>query len=326
MLRVGILGAAGIAPAAIIRPANRRSDVVITAVASRSESAASQYASTWSIERAYGDYRALLADPEVDLVYNALPPSGHAEWSIAALEAGKDVLCEKPFAMNAKQARRMRASADETGRRLIEAFHDRYHPLSHELDVIKASGRLGDILSLEANFLATNSYDPKSLRHDPALGGGALMDLGCYPVHWVRAFMGAEPTVTSAEAVLNPSGADMNMDASLLFPSGATARVRCAMDYEGAMVNSLDIVGTRGTLHVDNPVFPSRGHYIREEVDGIVRELTVRGATSYDHQLDAIVAGLESGAPLLTEGEDSVANMTVIDGIYAAAGMSLDFD
>ncbi|WBM79998.1 Gfo/Idh/MocA family oxidoreductase [Cryobacterium breve] len=132
MLRIGILGAAGIAPAAIIRPARRRTDVVIAAVASRRASAAAAYALEHGIERSYGDYRALLADPDIDLVYVALPPSEHAEWSIAALEAGKDVLCEKPFAMNATEAGRMRRVAAETGQRLIEAFHDRYHPLSLE--------------------------------------------------------------------------------------------------------------------------------------------------------------------------------------------------
>lgn len=126
MLRIGILGTAGIAPAAVIGPARRRTDVV--AVASRREESARQYAESNGIERFYGDYSALLSDPGVDLVYNALPPSEHATWSIAALQAGKHVLCEKPFAMNAGEAAQMLEAAQSSGHRLIEAFHDRYHP------------------------------------------------------------------------------------------------------------------------------------------------------------------------------------------------------
>jgi predicted dehydrogenase len=324
VLKIGILGAAGIAPAAIIRPAKRRDDAAVVAVASRSASSAASYAETHGIERSYGDYRELLADPQVDLIYNALPPSGHAEWTIAALEAGKDVLCEKPFAMNAVQARRMRKAADDTGRRLIEAFHDRYHPLSLELDAIKASGVIGDFVSLEGDFSVSNSFKPESLRHDPALGGGSLMDLGCYPVHWVRALMGEEPTVDSAVATLNPMGADMSVDAALTFPSGTTARVISSMESTASR-NSLGIVGTLGTAHIDNLVFPSRGHSITTEIDGLKRSLTVRGDETYDHQLAAVIRGLKTGEQLPTEGDDSVANMVVIDAIYAAAGFSRDY-
>lgn len=325
MLRIGILGAAGIAPAAVIRPARRRSDVVIAAVASRRADAAADYAALHGIETSYGSYAELLADPSIDLVYNALPPSEHARMSIVALEAGKHVLCEKPFALNAGEAKRMRQVAEATGSRLIEAFHDRYHPLSLEIDTIAASGVIGDIVSLVADFSGSNPFDPLSIRHDPAVGGGALMDLGCYPVHWVRALTGEEPRVLSATSTVNPLGADLSVDASLVFPSGITARVTTSM-IEGTPLNSsLDIVGTRGTVHVDNMVFPSRGHSITTVIDGLATPLTVRGGDTYDHQLAAIVEGLISGAPLLTEGEDSVHNMALIDAIYAAAGFDRSF-
>ena len=326
MLRIGILGAAGIAPVSIIQPATRRDDVVVQAVASRSMEAADQFARRHSLVRAYGDYRSLLGDPEIDLVYVALPPSEHAAWSIAALEAGKHVLCEKPFAMNAREATRMRQAAESTGRRLIEAFHDRYHPLSGELDELKSSGRLGDIVSLRAVFWGPNAFDPDALRHKPELGGGSLMDLGCYAVHWVRALMQEEPSVVSASAVLNPVGADRIMEASLVFPGGATASIFSNMSEDVAMTNSLEVVGTRATVRANNLVFPSKGHSISEESSGVLREWTVRGATTYDHQLDAIVRGLASGEQLLTEGDDSVANMTLIDAIYSEAGISRNFD
>lgn len=326
MLRIGILGAARIAPAAIIRPARRRDDVAIAGVASRNADSAREYAVTHGIPRSYGEYRALLADPEIDLVYNALPPSEHAKWSIAAMQAGKDVLCEKPFALNAVQARQMRRAADTTGRRLIEAFHDRYHPLSAELDRLIDSGRLGEIVAVHGDFSATNPFDPKSLRHVPALGGGALMDLGCYPVHWLRALIREEPTVLSAQAALNPLGADLSTQAELQFPGGTRGSITTTMFADSGLDVTLDITGTRGTVHVHNLVFPSSGHYVHEEIDGITRDWTVGGNSTYDHQLDAIVSGLASGEQLLTEGEDSVANMELIDAIYAAAGISRDFD
>ncbi|MEF2977349.1 Gfo/Idh/MocA family protein [Subtercola sp. YIM 133946] len=319
-LRIGILGAAGIAPAAIIRPARRRHDVEVVAVSSRRASAAADYAGAHGIERSYGGYAEMLADPDIDLVYNALPPSEHMQWSIAALEAGKHVLCEKPFAMNAAQAEAMNRSAADTGLRLIEAFHDRYHPLSLEVDRIVDSGVLGDIVDVHADFSGSNPFDPRSIRHDPAVGGGSLMDLGCYPVHWVRALLRDEPTVVEAQATLNPLGADLTMDAALTFPSGARARVTSSM-VDGVTLNAtLDVTGRRGTVHVDNLVFPSSGHSITVAVDGVDYVTTVAGRTTYDHQLDAVVAGLASGETLPTEGADTVSNMALIDAIYTAAG------
>lgn len=323
MLRIGILGAAGIAPASVILPARRRTDVEVVAVASRRAESAQQFAERHRVERFYGDYSALFSDPGVDLVYNALPPSEHAKWSIAALEAGKHVLCEKPFAMNAVEATQMLEAAQSTGYRLIEAFHDRYHPLSAELDAIKASGGLGEILTLRADFSSSNPFDPASLRHDPRLGGGSLMDLGCYPVHWVRAFMGEEPTVVRASGSLNPLGADLSIAADLQFPSGAKALITSAMVEEpGHLNSSLEVLGTEGKLVVNNLVFPSRGHSITQSNKGLDHTWTVRGFETYDYQLEAIVHGLQSGQRLLTEGSDSLSNMKVIDGIYAAAGFS----
>lgn len=321
MLRIGILGAAGIAPAAVIRPAARRSDVEVVAVASRREDSARQFAERHGIGRFYGDYSLLLADTGVDLVYNALPPSEHATWSIAALEAGKHVLCEKPFAMNTEEAARMIEAAQISGYRLIEAFHDRYHPLSTELDAIKASGVLGEIRGLRADFSASIPFDPASLRHDPRLGGGSLMDLGCYPVHWVRAFMGEEPTVLGATATLNPLGADLSVNADLKFPSGATAVVTSAMVEQPHLNSSLEVTGTEGHLYVNNMVFPSRGHSITFTIKGLDRIWTVGGRETYDHQLEAIVSALGTGRHLPTEGSDCLSNMAVIDAIYRAAGL-----
>jgi predicted dehydrogenase len=321
-MRIGILGAAGIAPAAIIRPVRRRDgDVTIAAVASRDEERAARYAAEHEIPAWYGDYQQLIDDPSIDLIYNALPPSRHADLSIAALQAGKDVLCEKPFAMNAAHARAMNEAATSSGRRIIEAFHDRYHPLQAAILEILASGRLGQLTTMTANFSATIPFADDSLRHVPELGGGALMDLGCYAVHWLRTFAGQEPSVTAAEAELGPLGADETIRADLEFPSGVRGRVQTSM-AEGPLRQSFRAVGERGVLEVTGVVFPSGGHSIREVIDGLSSTRTVAGLETYDHQLAAVHEGLRSGARLPTEDEDPVANMALIDAIYASAGVA----
>jgi predicted dehydrogenase len=321
MLKIGLLGAAGIATNAVILPVRRRDDVHIGAVASRS--AAKEFAARHGIERAYDTYEALLADPGVDLVYNALPPSMHAEWTIAALRAGKHVLCEKPFTMTAAEASRVVATAAETGRRVIEAFHDHYHPLSAWVRSTVDAGTLGRIHRAEAVFTGANRFVPGALRHEPALGGGALMDLGCYPVRWLRSLFPGTPAVVSAEATaLNPAGADLRMEAELAFDGGVSAVVHADM-VEGVPVRSaLTLEAERGRLVVENMVFPSSGHSIRLELDGLPRVSTVAGRTTYDHQLEAVLDGLRTGEPLPTEGDDPIANMAAIDAIYAAAGFA----
>lgn len=315
---IGILGAAGIAPAAVIRPARRLDDVRVLAVASRG--GAVDYAARHGIERSFDSYSDLLADPEVDLVYNALPPSLHAEWTIAALEAGKDVLCEKPFTMTARQAERVVVAAERTGRRAIEAFHDHYHPLSARTREIVSSGTLGEITRIRAVFTGSNPFDPSSIRHDPAVGGGALMDLGCYPVHWLRHLVDGEPTVASARATENPLGADLTVEAVLRSETGVSLELAASMVEGVPLESSLVVDGTRGRLAVDNLVFPAHGHTIEQEIDGVLRVSTVAGDETYDHQLDAVVRGIASGEQLPTEGADSIANMRVIDEIYVAAG------
>lgn len=317
-MQIGILGAAGIAVNSLIWPVRRRSDVRVAAVASRSSAGA--YAQQHGIERSYDSYESLLADPEIELVYNALPPSLHAQWSIAALRAGKHVLCEKPFTMTAAEAERVVAAATDTGSRAIEAFHDHYHPLSAWTREFVAAGRLGSIRRLEAVFTGSTPFAANTLRHEPSLGGGALMDLGCYPVHWLRSLFADTPTVVGAEAVLNPAGADLAMDAELAFAGGVHAGVHVSMEEGVPLRSTLSIDAERGTLLVDNIVFPSAGHSIRLEIDGVPHAYTVAGQTTYDHQLEALLDALRTGTPLPTEGADSVANMTVIDAIYAAAG------
>lgn len=317
-LRIGLLGAAGIAPRSIIAPVRRRHDVDLVAVASRHD--ASGYAARHGIAAAYDSYDDVIADQTIDLVYIALPPSEHARWTIAALEAGKDVLCEKPMTMDAAEARAVLATAERTGRRAIEAFHDHYHPLQDWLRTFVGSGALGAPVEATATFTGANPFDPRSLRHAPELGGGALMDLGCYPTHWLRSLFG-EPRVVAASAELNPLGADLSIEAALSFAGEVRATVVASMKPEVTLASTLTVVAERGTLHIDNLVFPAAGHSIVVEQNGVTRIQTVAGLDTYDHQLAAVLDGLRTGRPLATEGADYVGNMAAIDAVYAAAGV-----
>jgi predicted dehydrogenase len=146
------------------------------------------------------------------------------------------------------------------------------------------------------------------------------MDLGCYPVHWVRSLFPGMPTVTSASASRNPSGADITMRASLTFPGSVAATVECSMVEGVPLKSALTLTGTRGILTVDNIVFPSAGHSIVLELDGVPYVTTVAGRATYDHQLSAVLDGLRDGTPLPTEGQDPIDNMAVIDAIYEVAG------
>ncbi|GAA1917620.1 Gfo/Idh/MocA family oxidoreductase [Microbacterium aoyamense] len=325
MIRIGILGAAGIAPQALIHPVRRRSDMEVIAIAARSLESAAEYARVHGIPRAYDGYDALLAADDIDLVYVALPPSEHIRWSIAALETGKDVLCEKPISMDAAQARSAAAVATRTGRHLIEAFHDHYHPLTAAVKEVIDSGALGKIVSIAASFTADNPYSPTSIRHVPELGGGALMDLGCYPVHWLRELGGAEPIVMGATYTPNELGADITIDAQLRFDTGphadATGSLHASMAPGVSFRAPVFVTGERGTLSVDNLVLPHLGHSVRTVIDGVTRTWTVAGRETYDHELDAVVRALETGEPADTEGDDYVATMEVIDAIYAAANV-----
>lgn len=321
MIRIGILGAAGIAPQAVITPGRRRDDLVVHAVASRRPGTAERYAADHGIPVSYGSYEQLLDSPDVDVVYVALPPSEHVPWSMAALDAGKHVLCEKPIAMDAAEAAELAAAANRAGLHVMEAFHDHYHPLMRHLVDLRRTEALGELIDVEATFTADNPYFPGSIRHVPALGGGALMDLGCYPVHWVRTFLGTEPHVRGASAQPGPEGADETIDVDLT--AGETSiSLRASMAPGVPFSATFDATGARGTLHVDNVVLPHRGHSVTVVQDKTSRTYTIGGNETYDYQLDALVHALTSGEPADTEGQDFVATMNVIDEIYAEVGMS----
>jgi len=315
-IRIGILGAAKIAPGAVIKPAAKRDDVVIACVAARDPGRARAYADEHGIAEVAEDYAALIARDDLDLIYNALPPAGHPEWTIRALEAGKAVLCEKPFARDAALARTMTEAAERTGRTLIEAFHYRYHNVIRRAEAIVRSGELGDLVAAEAVFQVTIPFREGELRWIDEQGGGALMDLGCYPIHALRTLIGSEPEVVSASAVLE-RGVDVETRAQLRF--GEVAATLATGMNPAARAARVTLTGTRGTLDIVNFVAPQIGCSFTVTVDGVARQEDTAGPSTYEAQLAHVVDVLVNGATPLTGGADAVANMAVIDAVRAAS-------
>lgn len=319
-IRIGILGAAAIVPMALTRPARSVPEVQVTAIAARDPVRAEAFAHRHHIPRVHRTYRDLLVDPDIDAVYNPLPNSLHAEWTIAALRAGKHVLCEKPFASNAREAEDMARAAGETGLVLSEAFAYRYHPLMARVKQIIASGELGNIRHIEAKFCFMLP-SPKNIRFQHELAGGALMDCGCYPVSLIRHLAEAEPQVEKAQARLYTPQVDHNMSVDLSFADGRTAHLECGMLSPQLFRSTLKVEGEAGTVHVLSPFQPHIFNLLTVHGQkGTYRE-RVRGENSYTLQLRAFVEAIRGGIKLNTDPVDAIENMCVIDAIYEKAGL-----
>lgn len=317
-LRIGILGAARIAPEAIIRPARTTGVAQVVALAARDRGRAEAYAAEHGVPAVADDYAALIADPEIEAIYNALPPSRHADLTIAALAAGKPVLCEKPFAMNADEASAMVAAASRHGQVLMEAFHYRYHPLFARVLEIVGSGEIGQVRRMKAVFSTSIAETADELRYDPSLGGGALMDLGTYCLHWLRTVAGAQPRVLEAASMFGASGVDISTRATLAFPLGVSAEMVC--DMAGPVRATLAVEGSAGSLRVVNPLAPQLGHMLEVTPEGhATRQETVTRDPTYDFQLRAFVQAVRGRRPALTGGEDAVAQMQLLDAVRAAS-------
>ncbi len=269
----------------------------------------------------HGGYAELLADPEVDAVYNPLPNGLHCEWSIRALEAGKHVLCEKPLASNADQARRMTETASRAGRVLVEAFHWRYHPLAERMRAIVESGALGRVRHVEASCCFPLLL-PGDIRYRLDLAGGALMDAGCYPISIVRHLAGAEPEVVSATARLASPEVDRWMRAELRFAGGRTGRITCSLFSATLLRVEARVVGDEGEMRVLNPIAPHFFHRLRVRTRTRRSVERVAGEATYTHQLRAFARAVRTGERVPTDGAHGIANMAVIDAIYRKAGLS----
>jgi predicted dehydrogenase len=320
-IRIGVLGAARIAPNALVRPARAVPDVVIHAVAAREPDRARSFAARWGIPTVHNDYSALVGDPEVDAVYIPLPNGLHAQWMLAALAAGKHVLCEKPFTSNADEAEQVAGAAAGSGLVVMEAFHYRYHPLmARALDVV-AAGTIGEVRHVQTRFCFPLPRF-SDIRYNYTLAGGALMDAGCYAVHCLRQFGPGEPTVSSAHALLHAPQVDRAVTARLTFPTGATGAITCSLWSHHLLAISARVLGSAGELRIRNFIAPQYYHRLSVRSGSGRWTEKVSGEATYTHQLRAFAAAVRDGSPVLTPPADSVRTMTVIDDIYRAAGLS----
>jgi predicted dehydrogenase len=341
-LRIGTLGAAGITPAALIKPARQVPDVTVTAVAARDPGRARQFAAKHGIPVVHDSYETLIADPAVDAIYNPLPNSLHAPWTLRAIAAGKHVLCEKPFTSNAAEAEQVAAAAKSSGLVVMEAFHYRYHPLARRMrDVVAgpgagpdamagpgpaasqgAGGELGTLRYLEASvcFPLLRFSD---IRYSYELAGGATMDAGCYAINCLRMLGPGEPEVVDASAKLHGPDIDRAMTASFRFPGGAMGRMNASLWSSQVLRVGVKAVGDRGVLRVLNFLAPQVYNRLTVRADGYTRHERVRGEATYTYQLRAFAAAVLHGEPVITTPDDAVATMTVIDDVYQEAGLPL---
>jgi predicted dehydrogenase len=321
-LRLGLLGAARITPFSIMRSLPSVPEVVVTAVAARDRERAQKFAKKHGIEGVHASYEALVQDPNVDAIYNPLPNSLHAAWTIRALDAGKHVLCEKPLASNAQEATQMAEAARRNQRVLMEAFHYRFHPLMARVLEILRSGEIGKI-----QHIHTAMCIPLPMRGDIRfrfdLSGGATMDTGCYALHMLRTIAGAEPEVVGARAKLRTPEIDRAMEAELKFADGSTGFMECSLWSRKLLKLGIWVRGERGQLHVFNATVPQLYHHVSVKADGKKRRERVPSEASYTHQLRQFAASVRGDAPPLVTLEDSLANMRLIDAVYRAAGLPL---
>jgi predicted dehydrogenase len=322
-VRIGLLGAARIAPKAVLWPAAARDDVEVVAVAARDRSRGEAFAAEHGIPRVHDDYAALVADDELDLVYLPLPISEHAPWAIRALESGRHVLCEKPLALNVAESRSMVDAAAAADRLLVEAMHWRYHPQVGLIDQLVEE--IGEVTEVQARL--DSPIEPGDIRYQLALGGGSLMDLGCYPVGWLQHVAGPGLEVLDAEMVVGPPGVDLAASARLRLPSGGTATIGCDMrpGVTGGLpvIAFLTVRGAGGWFTVTNPQSVQYGSTIRGDVGGRVLDLTAApDPTTYAYQFDAVVDAVGGGPRPPTEASCTLGILESIESIYAAAGLA----
>ena len=317
-IRWGILSTAKIGVAKVI-PAMQRGELTeVVAIASRSLDKAQAAARDLGIARAHGSYEVLLADPEVDAIYNPLPNDQHVPWSIRALEAGKHVLVEKPVAVTAAEGRQLvDAAARHPHLKVMEAFMYRHHPQWKLAKGLVDGGKIGRLRTIQTFFSFFND-DPHNIRHDPSMGGGGLMDIGCYAISLSRWLMGAEPERVSGLVEVHPEWkVDRTASALLDFGAKGSATFTCSMAVTPFQV--VQVIGEAGRIELSEVPFnapPDRPCAVRlQPSDGPVERIEVPTCDQYTIQGDLFARSILDDAPVPTPIDDAVRNMDVIEAI-----------
>ena len=315
VLNWGLLSTARI-NRALITPlrASRRNQLV--AVASRTRESADKYAREWKISRAHASYEALLADPEIDVIYNPLPNHLHAEWTIKAVEAGKHVLCEKPLALNVEEVDAIQSAARKHGRLVAEAFMYRHHPQTRKVQDLVKDGSLGELKLIRGSFSYVLSREG-DVRLDPAMGGGSIWDVGCYPISYARSVVGKDPLEVFGWQVIGPTGIDATFVGQLRFDHDILAQFDSsfAIPFHAFM----EIVGSEGTLNIPRPFKPGTDEKIYLTRAERTETIKIKGQELYigevEDMADAILLGREPRISL----EESRANVAVISCLLESA-------
>lgn len=317
-VRWGILSTANIGRAAVIPAIQASGNGKVVAVASRDEGRAKEFARAHGIPTAHGTYEALLEDPGVDAIYIPLPNSMHLPWTVRAAEAGKHVLCEKPLALDAAQCREMAAAAEGAGVLLMEAFMYRFHPRTEQVVRMAREGAVGPVRIMRSSF-TFRLTNPDNIRLSARLGGGSLMDVGCYCVNVTRTVMGEEPAEVQATANWAASGVDEELVAILRFESGAVAHFDSSLTTERR--EFYEVSGPDGTLVVEDAFLPGTDHVEIAVHRGRREGETVRipGADEYQVMVEHFGDCVLHGRPLRYTAEEAALNMAVIEALYASA-------
>jgi D-xylose 1-dehydrogenase (NADP+, D-xylono-1,5-lactone-forming) len=312
-MRLGIVSTADINRKVI--PGARASEKVeLVAVSSRDQRQAEEYAKTWEIERAYGSYEALLEDPDVDAVYISLPNTLHREWSIRSLEAGKHVICEKPFSRRAEDVEEAFDAAERTGRLLTEAFMYRHNPQTGRLVELVREGAIGDLRVVRSAF-SYSLYDVDNIRLRTDVDGGSLMDVGCYCVSGSRLLAG-EPETVFGQAYVGPTGTDWVFTGSLRFPGDVLALFDCGTAL--AERDELEAIGSEGSIFLDDPWHCIEPVIELRRDDGVER-IELEPVDSYRLELENLADAIAGRAPLLLGREDAVGQARTIAALFRSA-------
>jgi predicted dehydrogenase len=328
-LRWGILSTATIARRKVVPGMRKARRCEVAAIASRDGDAARRVSDELEIPRAHGSYEALLADPDVDAVYIPLPNHLHARWTLAAIEAGKHVLCEKPLALTVEDATEMAAAARSAGVHLMEAFMYRLHPSWVAVRRLIAEGRIGRLTAVQSWFSFFND-DPTNIRNIADTGGGAMWDIGCYCVNLSRMLFASEPVAVEAAVRRDPtSGVDVVASAILEFRDG-TASFTCSTRAEDDQ--RVEIYGTTGRISIGIPfnIPPDRPTEVRIVAGGDppvaprVEVVSFPIADPYTVEVEAFIDAVLDGSPTPVSTDDAIANIATITEIFAAARRDTD--
>ena len=318
IVRWGILSTANIGRAAVIPAIHASSNGLAVAVASRDRDRADAFAAANGIARAHGSYEALLEDPDVDALYIPLPNSMHREWTVRAARAGKHVLCEKPLGLDSGECMEMASAADEAGVKLMEAFMYRFHPRTERVADMLRHGVVGPVRTIRSSF-TFRLTNPGNIRLSAELGGGSLMDVGCYCVNVMRTMMGLEPVEVHATANWAESGVDEELVGVLRFADGAMGHFDCSLTTERR--EFYEASGTDGTLVVDDAFLPGTGPVEivedRGRREGAVH--TVSGVDEYRLMVGHFADCILHDRPVRYPAAEAARNMAVIEALYASA-------